>query len=453
MISFADSEQARHWVKNGKLFPEPDPAMMPETPQDAILYALRFLKPAEIATQLDVTSKTVNNWKNGIGAPKKPQLALLRKNLDGGGHGAGDSGFTFIDLFAGIGGIRRGFEAWGGRCIWTSEWDKYAVQTYKANFPDEHEIWADITTADPQKDVPDHDVLLAGFPCQPFSLAGVSKKNSLGRVHGFLDLTQGTLFFDVARIIAAKRPKAFLLENVKNLLSHDGGKTFDTIKRVLKEELGYHIHHQVVNAASWVPQHRQRIFIVGFRENLPFGWDLLEIPDAKPTLGTILHTPDEEPEKHYTETFRNKTRVTDRYTHSDGLWEYLQNYAKKHAALGNGFGCSLVGPDDVARTLSARYYKDGSEILINRGAGKNPRKLTPRECARLMGFETRDTPMEQRMKIPVSDTRAYKQFGNSVAVPAVTAVAKIMAANILGKTSPIAETLPDPAQIRFSLAC
>jgi DNA (cytosine-5)-methyltransferase 1 len=452
MISLADTEQARHWVKNGKFFPEPDPAMMPETPQDAILYALRFLKPAEIAGQLDVTPKTVNNWKNGIGAPKKPQLALLRKNLDGGGHGASDTGFTFIDLFAGIGGIRRGFEAWGGRCIWTSEWDKYAVQTYKANFPDEHEIWADITTADPQKDVPDHDVLLAGFPCQPFSLAGVSKKNSLGRVHGFLDLTQGTLFFDVARIIAAKRPKAFLLENVKNLLSHDGGKTFDTIKRVLKDELGYHIHYKVVNAASWVPQHRQRIFIAGFRENLPFGWDLLEIPDAKPTLGTILHTPDEEPEGHYTETFRSKTRVTDRYTHSDGLWEYLQNYAKKHAALGNGFGCSLVGPDDVARTLSARYYKDGSEILIDRGTGKNPRKLTPRECARLMGFDTRETPMDQRMKIPVSDTRAYKQFGNSVAVPAVTAVAKIMAANILGKTSPIAGALPDPAQIRFSLA-
>lgn len=427
--------------------------MMPETPHDAILYALRFLKPAQIATQLDVTSKTVNNWKNGIGAPKKPQLALLRQKLDGGGHGTSDTGFTFIDLFAGIGGIRRGFEAWGGRCVWTSEWDKYAVQTYKANFPDEHEIWPDITTADPDKDVPDHDVLLAGFPCQPFSLAGVSKKNSLGRAHGFLDLTQGTLFFDVARIIAAKRPKAFLLENVKNLLSHDGGKTFATIKRVLEEELKYHIHYKVINSASWVPQHRQRIMIVGFRENLPFGWDLLETPDAKPTLGTILHTADEEPEGHYTEVFRGKTHVTDRYTHSDGLWEYLQNYAKKHAALGNGFGCSLVGPDDVARTLSARYYKDGSEILINRGTGKNPRKLTPRECARLMGFETKDTPLEQRMKIPVSDTRAYKQFGNSVAVPVVKEVARIMAANILGKTSPIAGTLPDPTQIRFSLAC
>lgn len=423
--------------------------MMPQDPTEAIHYALRFRKTAFFAEQLGVTPKTIYNWKKGIGHPGKTHLSVLRQILDGLGEARCEAGFTFIDLFAGIGGLRRGFEAWGGRCVWTSEWDKYAVQTYKANFPDEHEIWGDITTADPEKDVPDHDVLIAGFPCQPFSLAGVSKKNSLGRAHGFLDLTQGTLFFDVARIIAAKRPKAFLLENVKNLLSHDGGKTFETIKRVLRDELGYHIHVKVVNAASWVPQHRQRVFIVGFRENLPFGWDLLQIPDAKPTLRTILHTPDEEEEAPYTEKVRGKTCVSARYTHSDRLWEYLQGYAKKHAALGNGFGCSLVGPDDVARTLSARYYKDGSEILINRGTNKNPRKLTPRECARLMGF---DAPGQPVMKIPVSDTRAYKQFGNSVAVPAVTEVARIMASNILGLTAPISSKLPDPAQIHFSLA-
>lgn len=413
--------------------------MIPQTPQKAIEYAIRFKKPAEIAAVLDVTTRTVFNWKNGIGKPSNAHLALLRQNLEGGGHSQQNGGFTFIDLFAGIGGIRRGVEAWGGHCVWTSEWDKFAVRTYKANFPDDHEIWPDITTADPEKDVPDHDVLLAGFPCQPFSLAGVSKKNSLGRAHGFLDLTQGTLFFDVARIIAAKRPKAFLLENVKNLLSHDGGKTFDTIKQVLREELGYHIHYKIINAASWVPQHRQRIFIVGFRESLPFEWDLLEIPDAKPTLKTILHTSDEEPESPYTESFKGKTRVSDRYTHSDGLWNYLQDYARKHAAKGNGFGYSLVGPDDVARTLSARYYKDGSEILIGRGLGNNPRKLTPRECARLMGF---DTPGGPKMIIPVSDTRAYKQFGNSVAVPAVREVARIMALNIMGQNSP-AKVLTD----------
>jgi len=424
--------------------------MIPETPQEAIHYALRFKKVAELASLLEVTTKTIHNWKRGIGAPKKAQISVLRQHLDGGGQARKDAGFTFIDLFAGIGGIRRGFEAWGGRCIWTSEWDKFAVQTYKANFPDEHEIWSDITTADPHHDVPDHDVLLAGFPCQPFSLAGVSKKNSLGRAHGFLDLTQGTLFFDVARIIEAKRPKAFLLENVKNLLSHDKGQTFDTIKRVLRDELKYHIHYHVINAAPWVPQHRQRVFIVGFRENLPFGWDLLQVPDNHPMLGSILHRSDEEPEAPYTETFRGKTRVCARYTHSDKLWAYLQNYAKKHAAKGNGFGCSLVGPNDIARTLSARYYKDGSEILINRGPGKNPRMLTPRECARLMGF---DTPGEPQMKIPVSDTRAYKQFGNSVAVPVVREVARIMAPNILGLTSPISSKLPDPRQIQFSLAC
>ena len=419
--------------------------MMPNCPNEAIHYALRFLNPTEIAAQLEVSPKTVYNWKRGIGGPQKAHLALLRQRLNGGGHGPSDSSYTFIDLFAGIGGIRRGFESWGGKCVWTSEWDKFAVQTYKANFPDEQDIWSDITKADPEKDIPDHDVLLAGFPCQPFSLAGVSKKISLGRAHGFLDLTQGTLFFDVARIIAAKRPKAFLLENVKNLISHDGGKTFDTIKRVLREELGYHIHYKVINAESWVPQNRQRIFIVGFRENMPFCWDLLQIPDARPTLGTILHSSGEEPETPYTETHRGKTRVSERYTHSDGLWEYLQNYAKKHAALGNGFGCSLVGPDDVARTLSARYYKDGSEILINRGVGKNPRKLTPRECARLMGFDTIGSNM---MKIPVSDTRAYKQFGNSVAVPVIREVARIMVPNIIGHAS----SLSDSAQIRFSAA-
>ena len=402
--------------------------MQLNTAQQTIASAIRFKTPAEIAAILGVTIRTVRNWKNGVGKPSTAHLSILKQNFAGSGHQHQSSTFTFIDLFAGIGGLRRGFESCGARCVWTCEWDKFAIQTYKANFPDGHEIWPDITTADPETDVPDHDVLLAGFPCQPFSLAGVSKKNSLGRAHGFLDRAQGTLFFDIAKIIAAKRPKAFLLENVKNLVSHDGGKTFDTIKRVLREDLGYHIHHKIINAASWVPQTRQRIFIVGFRENLAFEWDDLEIPDAKPTLKSILHTANEEPETPYTETVKGKTRVSNHYTHSDGLWEYLQNYARKHAEKGNGFGYSLVGPDDVARTLSARYYKDGSEILIHRGSGKNPRKLTPRECARLMGFDTLGAP---NMKIPVSDTRAYKQFGNSVVVPAVREVARIMAPHIL----------------------
>lgn len=331
--------------------------------------------------------------------------------------------FTFIDLFAGIGGLRRAFEAQGGKCVWSSEWDEYAVRTYNSNFPNGHKVWGDITTAKPETDIPKHDVLLAGFPCQPFSLAGVSKKNSLGRPHGFLDETQGTLFFDVARIILARKPKAFLLENVKNLRSHDSGKTFATIKKVLKEELKYHVFEAVINAHSWVPQNRQRIFIVGFKDEVPFSWSLLNTPTERPTLASILHNPDEEPEEPYTVSVRGKTRVSDRYTLSDALWKYLKEYALKHSAKGNGFGCSVMKPSQAARTLSARYYKDGSEILISRGEENNPRRLTPRECARLMGFDRKGS---KRMNIPVSDTRAYKQFGNSVVVPVVEEIARIM---------------------------
>ena len=332
--------------------------------------------------------------------------------------------FKFVDLFAGIGGLRRGFEACGGKCVWTSEIDKFANITYNANFSDSHKIWSDLTTAHPQDDVPDHDVLLAGFPCQPFSIAGVSKKNSLGMAHGFLDLTQGTLFFVLARIIAAKQPNIFLLENVKNLLNHDKGKTFSTITKVLKDELGYNIHTKVINSENWVPQNRKRIYIVGFRENVSFSWDQIKIPSSFPKLEEILHAPDEQPEKPYTEKIDKTTIVSDRYTLSDKTWDFLQKYAKKHAALGNGFGCSVVGPKNISRTLSARYYKDGSEILISQGFEKNPRKLTPRECSRLMGFDTRDTPAEKLMKIPVCNTRAYEQFGNSVVVPVIKEIAR-----------------------------
>ncbi len=321
--------------------------------------------------------------------------------------------FTFIDLFAGIGGMRLGFEAVGGKCVFTSEWDAYSNKTYRANFPDdEHEIAGDITKIDADE-IPDHDVLVGGFPCQPFSLAGVSKKNALGRPHGFECKTQGTLFFDVARIIARKRPRAFLLENVKNLLSHDKGNTFAVIRDVLENELGYSIDARVLDARCFVPQHRERILIVGFREPTKFQWDATPWPDpaAAPRLGSVLHG--------------DEVNV-DKYVLSDKLWNYLQAYAVKHRAKGNGFGCSVVGENDVARTLSARYHKDGSEILIERRAG-NPRRLTPRECARLMGYP--DT-----FRIPVSDTRAYKQFGNSVAVPLMAHVAGLMKPWILDQT-------------------
>jgi DNA (cytosine-5)-methyltransferase 1 len=321
--------------------------------------------------------------------------------------------FRFIDLFAGIGGIRMAFESIGGECVFTSEWNKYARQTYEANFDEflGHEFAGDITQVD-ASDVPDHDVLLAGFPCQPFSIAGVSKKNALGRAHGFQDETQGTLFFDVARIIDKKRPAAFLLENVRNLRSHDKGRTFEVIQRVLREDLGYDISFQVMDARAWVPQGRQRIIIVGYDSNRSdgrtFDFDTIKIPRTRPTMSKILQPADS---------------VDPKYTLTPHLWQYLQNYKKKHKAAGNGFGFGLVGPDDVARTLSARYYKDGSEVLVSRGEGEIPRRLTPRECARLMGFP-------ESFAIPVSDTQAYKQFGNSVVVKMMKAIAVAMQPDI-----------------------
>ncbi len=329
--------------------------------------------------------------------------------------------FTFIDLFAGIGGMRLGFEAVGGECVFTSEWNKYARQTYAANFgEDEAGIAGDITQID-ARDVPDHDVLVAGFPCQPFSIAGVSKKNALGRKHGFEDETQGTLFFDVARILAEKQPKAFLLENVKNLKSHDKGRTLEVIRRVLVEELGYKVSMRVIDARSFVPQHRERIFIVGVADaSVDLDLNEIELPNpfAGPRLGSILHPGDgtEEAEDPYTEG--PDARVAEKYTLTPRLWEYLQAYAQKHQAAGNGFGFGLVGPDDVARTMSARYYKDGSEILI-RQPGKGPRRLTPREAARLMGFDS----LRATWQIPVSDTQAYRQFGNAVVPAAVQVLA------------------------------
>ena len=309
--------------------------------------------------------------------------------------------FTFIDLFAGIGGMRIAFDRAGGQCVYSSEWNKYSQQTYFANFGEQPE--GDITKVN-AADIPDHDILVAGFPCQPFSIAGVSKKNSMGRATGFEDKTQGTLFFDVCRILKEKRPKAFMLENVKNLCSHDKGRTFQVIRESL-DELGYEIFYKVLDGQNYVPQHRERILIVGFDrerygEKIDFEFNLTpRVP--KLVMRDIL---DEE--------------VADKYTLSDKLWTYLQNYAAKHRAAGNGFGYGIAPLDGVSRTLSARYYKDGSEVLIAQ-EGKNPRRLTPRECARLQGFP--DT-----FKIPVSDTQAYKQFGNSVVVPLMGEVAKLI---------------------------
>ncbi len=313
-----------------------------------------------------------------------------------------NTAFTFIDLFAGIGGMRIAFEEAGGHCVYSNEWNKYSQQTYFANFGEQPD--GDITQVDAAT-IPDHDILVAGFPCQPFSIAGVSKKQSLGRATGFEDKTQGTLFFDVCRILKAKRPKAFLLENVKNLKSHDRGHTFQVITESL-DELKYDVYHAVIDGQNFVPQHRERILIVGFdRErygsNVGFAFNITPV-EPKPVMKDIL-----------------EDNVGDIYTLSDKLWLYLQNYAEKHRAAGNGFGYGIADPEGVSRTLSARYYKDGSEILIAQ-EGKNPRRLTPRECARLQGFP-------ESFRIPVSDTQAYKQFGNSVVVPLMANVAKLIA--------------------------
>ena len=401
--------------------------------------------------------ETINRWLKGKSQPKLSHAEYEHlESLLPLPPASNEHDFTFIDLFAGIGGIRKGFERAGGKCLFTSEWNKYAVRTYKANHycdPKEHvfnEDIRDITLSNNpgiteieaykhiDENIPDHDVLLAGFPCQPFSLAGVSKKNSLGRKHGFECDTQGTLFFDVARIINAKRPPAFLLENVKNLRSHDKGKTFKVITDAL-EELGYWVADvdafgpgdpKIIDAKKFVPQHRERIVLVGFRKDLKISGEFslrdLQFPKEVASFSDIL-----EPEE----------LVDRKYVLTEKLWAYLYNYAIKHRAKGNGFGYGLMTKNDlVARTLSARYHKDGSEILVDRGWNEEkgfddqlnlenrPRRLTPRECSRLMGFDDIDGA---EFEIPVSDTQAYKQFGNSVAVPVFEAVAQLMRPRII----------------------
>jgi DNA (cytosine-5)-methyltransferase 1 len=319
----------------------------------------------------------------------------------------------FIDLFAGIGGTRLALESTGAECVFTSEWDRFALETYVTNFGDDHQIVGDIREID-ESDVPNHQILVGGFPCQPFSLAGVSKKNSLGKAHGFSCPIQGNLFFDVARIVAAKRPQLVILENVKNLLSHDSGRTFQIIRQTLEDDLGYSLSFKVFDAQSLVPQHRERVLMVAKKNGKAFDFDKVNIRNTNPTLSKILHPQDgREKLSKYTEGDLGK--VLSKYTLSDKLWNYLQEYAEKHRKKGNGFGYGLFGPEDVARTLSARYHKDGSEILIKQSR-KNPRRLTPREAARIMGFP-------ENFEIPVSDTQAYRQFGNSVVVPLITRIA------------------------------
>ena len=409
------------------------------------------LTQEELANQLNCSRRTVHRWESGETTPSATTVLVLqrfvRESTKSEFNSLRPADFTFIDLFAGIGGMRMGFEGvedYRGRCVYTSEWDRFSRQTYRANFQPGEQIDGDIREVR-TADIPQHNLLLAGFPCQPFSLAGVSKKNSLGRPHGFADETQGTLFFDIARILRDHEPVAFLLENVKHLKNHDRGRTMKVILRTL-DDLGYDVTTRVIDARSFLPQRRQRVFIAGFRGDSDFDLNDLDLPDPAdgPRLDSILHPEDGSEEAESPYTHGELALVSGKYTLSGHLWSYLQEYARRHRARGNGFGFGLVGPEDTARTLSARYYKDGSEILIRQN-GANPRRLTPRECARLMGF---DGFGQSLFEIPVSDTQAYKQFGNAVAVPVVDAVARAMAPHVASRVSnPDQLSLPPPLRI------
>ncbi|UPU35264.1 DNA (cytosine-5-)-methyltransferase [Geomonas paludis] len=396
-----------------------------------------------VAGHLGRDTSTIKSWISGASDAPQDALAVLEQlYLDFSSSAITKAGadFTFIDLFAGIGGIRIAFQRAGGTCVFSSEYDSAAQKTYKAYFgesPHFENVFptvppGDITKLTPHLKVnkalvPDHDILTGGFPCQPFSLAGVSKKQSMGRKHGFEDPTQGTLFFDVKEILAAKRPKAFLLENVKNLVSHDEKRTFTVISETLRG-LGYNIFPRVIDAAGWVPQHRERIYIVGFRIADPDlhpdqTWnvkDFQELYDLAPPVNgpDLLDVLEKD--------------VPEKYTLGPGTWNTLVRHRAHHKSLGQGFGYGLITPPfqgKITRTISARYHKDGAEILISQGEGKRPRRLTPLECSRLMGFPPDFQKLYNRKADsipPVSDTQAYRQFGNSVAVPVVEAIAKLI---------------------------
>lgn len=412
---------------------------------------------SKVADTMGVERETVNRWLNkkridDLNRNHRAYTKALTSLFPAKPRNYNKRKFEFIDLFAGIGGLRSAFEGIGGKCVFTSEWDQYAQRTYMANHYDEHALNGDIKaiteggliseeTGLPKEElsedeidqyidtqIPNHHLLLAGFPCQPFSIAGVSKKNALGRAHGFDCKIQGTLFFDICKILKVKRPACFLLENVKNLKSHNKGDTYKSILEAL-DAAGYDVPEpRIINAKDFIPQNRERIVIVGFRKDLALGQDF-DLAKAKPRKGQAVET--------LGELLQPRLDVADKYTLTENLWNYLQAYKAKHRSNGNGFGYDLFTPRSThTRTLSARYYKDGSEILVAKSerhateCKQNkaiPRRLTPLECARLMGF---DKPLTSNFRIPVSDTRAYKQFGNSVVVPVFESVARLMKKDI-----------------------
>jgi len=417
-----------------------------DTTRFAELVWMTGLEAAALTGHLQTTEAGLRAWMRGTTEPDPGTMQRIRRLVPRPRRRR--TSFTFADLFAGIGGMRYGFEKAGGECVFSSEIDKNARVSYLTNFPDpdgSHPFNRDIREiVRPREQMPAFDVLAAGFPCQPFSLAGVSKKNALGRPHGFACKDQGNLFFNIADILQERQPPAFLLENVRNLERHDQGRTFQAIMDVLEGRhpdfpgVRYEVHKRVIDARAWVPQHRERVFLVGFRNDAPefprvpfdFAKVLAKAPAVPPLLETVLHEPrQDKPDGQFV---ARKGRAHERYVLSEHLWDYLGRYAEKHRALGHGFGCSVVWPTDHARTLSARYHKDGSEILVGRkpvrGRERTPRRLTPLECARLMGFDSDD-----RIWTPspwVSDTQLYRQFGNAVVVPVIEAIAAEMARHL-----------------------
>ena len=340
----------------------------------------------------DMTQDRFSGVKTSANARSRGQILI---NVREWAPAMGSRGFRFIDLFAGIGGMRLGLERAGGRCVYSSEINDYAVETYTANFGGK--VAGDITEVD-ARDIPDHDVLAAGFPCQPFSLAGISKRRSLNLPSG-TDSPQGRMFDEIVRILREKRPRALLLENVKHLKSYNKGRVLGGMLRKLNR-LGYVTYTKVIDAQSVVPQHRERLFIVGFDRDV--GFEFPEIKNTYIQLGDILET--------------NPGR---RYRLTPGTWRALKRHKRRSEERGTGFGYCIASPGGISRTLSRRYYKDGAEILIQRGRADIPRRLTPRECARLMGFR-------EKFKIPVSDSQAYRQFGNSVVPPIVASIGREM---------------------------
>lgn len=328
--------------------------------------------------------------------------------------------FTFIDLFAGIGGIRIAFERAGGECVFSSESDKWAQMTYELNFGEKPH--GDITQID-KTEIPDHDVLCAGFPCQPFSKDGVSKKNALGVAHGLDDPTGGTMFFEVKEVLRLKRPKAFFLENVKNLVTHDKGRTFEVIRAALEDELGYIVNWRIVNGVNWLPQNRERVFIVGYDpQQVNISKDDIVIP-TKPDEGYV--------KPKLSDIIKRSPRNAYPYTIGYRTWSCLQKHKAKYQAKGNGFGYNLItfpiADDAYTATLKARYFKDGSEILIEQPLDRRPRRLTLQEAMQLQGFDPKT------YRFYVSKTQAFKQLGNSVLIPAVEATAREIAQLIKAK--------------------